>query len=86
MVKALTLQLITKSIKRYFFIFKDEYQNAVEAVKWATDYFLKCHVKKDEFYGQVGDFFIDHQYWGRPEELNTSRPAYKIDRDHPGED
>lgn len=54
------------------------------AIKWATDYFIKCHVSKYVFYGQVGDFSVDHAFWGRPEELNTTRPAYKIDSDHPG--
>lgn len=55
-----------------------------KAIKWATDYFIKCHVSEFVFYGQVGDFSVDHTYWGRPEELNTTRPAYKIDPDHPG--
>ncbi|KAL2742032.1 endoglucanase E-4-like isoform X2 [Vespula maculifrons] len=57
-----------------------------KAIKWATDYFIKCHVSEFVFYGQVGDFSVDHTYWGRPEELNTTRPAYKIDPDHPGSD
>lgn len=55
-----------------------------KAIKWATDYFIKCHVSEYVFYGQVGDFSLDHTFWGRPEELNTTRPAYKIDPDHPG--
>ncbi|XP_043788423.1 endoglucanase E-4-like [Apis laboriosa] len=57
-----------------------------KAIKWATDYFIKCHVSEYVFYGQVGDFSLDHTFWGRPEELNTTRPAYKIDPDHPGSD
>ncbi|KAH0954891.1 hypothetical protein HN011_010820 [Eciton burchellii] len=57
-----------------------------KTVKWATDYFIKCHVSENVFYGQVGDFSIDHTFWGRPEELNTPRPAYKIDAEHPGSD
>ncbi|XP_046979355.1 endoglucanase E-4-like [Schistocerca americana] len=61
-------------------------QYAVDAVKWATDYFIKCHVAPTELYGQVGDFDLDHKYWGRPEELNMSRPAFKIDAQHPGSD
>lgn len=69
--------------RRYVFV-SGEYETAVDAVKWATDYFLKCHVSKNEFYGQVGDFYIDHKYWGRPEEMNMTRPAYKIDPEHPG--
>ncbi|XP_043485242.1 endoglucanase E-4-like [Leptopilina heterotoma] len=57
-----------------------------KAVKWSTDYFIKCHVNETTFYGQVGDFTLDHKFWGRPEDLNTSRPAFKIDTEHPGSD
>ncbi len=60
-------------------------EEAVAAVRWAADYFMRCHVSPDELYGQVGDFSLDHRFWGRPEELNMTRPAYKIDREHPGE-
>lgn len=66
------------------FCFADQYQEVLEAIKWANDYFIKCHVSPDEFYGQVGDFSIDHDYWGRPEDMNMTRPSYKIDRNHPG--
>lgn len=59
-------------------------QVADQALRWAADYFIKCHVAPDELYGQVGDFSLDHRYWGRPEELDMTRPAYKIDREHPG--
>ncbi|KAK5637982.1 hypothetical protein RI129_012277 [Pyrocoelia pectoralis] len=64
----------------------DQYHHVLTALKWATDYFLKSHVSPYELYGQVGDFSIDHKYWGRPEELNMTRPAYKIDTKHPGAD
>lgn len=56
----------------------------MNAIKWSTDYFIKCHVSEHEFYGQVGDFDIDLKYWGRPEDMNMSRPAHKIDEEHPG--
>jgi hypothetical protein len=59
---------------------------ALSAIKWAGDYFIKCHVSPNELYGQVGDFNLDHTFWGRPEDLNMSRPAYKIDTQHPGSD
>jgi hypothetical protein len=26
----------------------------LDAIKWGTDYFIKCHVSANEFYGQVG--------------------------------
>ncbi|XP_069681404.1 endoglucanase E-4-like [Periplaneta americana] len=60
--------------------------DARKAVKWATDYFLKCHISANEFYGQVGQTHADHQYWGRPEDMTIDRPAYKIDTLHPGSD
>lgn len=63
-----------------------QYKECLSALKWATDYFIKCHVGPNEFYGQVGSFETDHTYWGRPEELNMTRPAYKIDAEHPGSD
>ena len=46
-----------------------------DAVKWGTDYFIKCHVSPNEFYGQVGDGHIDHAWWGRPEDMTMERPG-----------
>lgn len=63
-----------------------EWKNVLSALRWATDYFIKCHVSPNELYGQVGDFQLDHTFWGRPEDLNMTRPAYKIDAQHPGSD
>ncbi|XP_060533137.1 endoglucanase E-4-like [Cylas formicarius] len=62
------------------------YNDTLDAIKWGTDYFLKCHVSSHELYGQVGDFTSDHAYWGRPEEMTMDRPAFKIDELHPGTD
>ena len=30
----------------------------LDSVKWGTDYFIKCHVSQDEFYGQVCMRFV----------------------------
>ena len=38
------------------------------------------------FYGQVGDPFLDHGYWGAPEDMRLGRPAYKVDPANPGSD
>ena len=63
---------------------------ALDAIKWGTDYFLKAHVTEggttQAFYGQVGNGDADHNYWGSPEEMTMARPAYKIDANHPGSD
>ncbi|XP_075218720.1 uncharacterized protein LOC142323236 [Lycorma delicatula] len=63
-----------------------EWKNALNALRWATDYFIKCHVSPNELYGQVGDFSLDHTFWGRPEDMNMTRPIYKISTEHPGSD
>ncbi|XP_030747548.1 uncharacterized protein LOC115876022 [Sitophilus oryzae] len=63
-----------------------EYESVLDIIKHGTDYFMKCHVSPNELYGQVGDFKTDHKYWGRPEEMNISRPAYKINETNPGTD
>ncbi len=71
-----------------------EYRDAYEAsgeldymldcIRWATDYFLKCHTGPYEFYGQVGNGQEDHGYWGRPEDMTLTRPAYKLTANNPG--
>nr|CAD7200439.1 unnamed protein product [Timema douglasi] len=68
------------------YISAGQFNHGLNALKWSADYFIKCHVSPNELYGQVGDFNLDHEFWGRPEELNMSRPAYKIDAQHPGSD
>ena len=61
-----------------------------DAVKWGTDYFIKCNTGYDtgeyEFYGQVGNGDFDHSSWSRPEEMPDWRPSYKIDASNPGSD
>jgi hypothetical protein len=58
--------------------------NGRKAVKWATEYFIKAHTATNEIYGQVGRGDLDHAYWGRPEDMTMSSPAFKIDTSNPG--
>ena len=30
-----------------------EWQNAIDQIKWVTDYLIKCHTGPTEFWGQV---------------------------------
>ena len=81
----------------------DEYQDAyakvgqldeaLDAVRWGTDYFLNAYDDKgtattadDVFYGQVGNGQADHSYWGPPETMTMDRPSYQIDAQNPGSD
>ena len=57
-----------------------QYQYALDSIRWATGYFIKCHPDMYELnlYGQVGDGNVDHSCWGRPEDMTMKRPAFKI--------
>ena len=63
---------------------------ALDAIRWGTDYFLKAHVSNNQgtqaLWGQVGDGHADHAYWGPAEQMDMDRPAFKIDRQNPGSD
>ncbi|XP_011101037.1 endoglucanase 6 [Sesamum indicum] len=63
-----------------------ELGHALDAVKWGTDYLIKAHPEPYVLYGEVGDGNTDHYCWQRPEDMTTSRAAYKIDPSHPGSD
>ncbi|GLT55201.1 hypothetical protein SLA2020_283440 [Shorea laevis] len=63
-----------------------EQWNAVKAVKWGADYLLKVTAVPDVVYVQVGDAYSDHNCWERPEDMDTLRTVYKVDRAHPGSD
>ncbi|AQK68595.1 Endoglucanase 5 precursor [Zea mays] len=61
-----------------------ELAHALQAIKWGTDYFVKAHTAPAELWAQVGDGDSDHYCWQRPEDMTTSRRAYKVDAEHPG--
>ncbi|CAL4978629.1 unnamed protein product [Urochloa decumbens] len=61
-----------------------ELGHAMDAVKWGTDYFIKAHPEPNVLYGEVGDGDSDHDCWQRPEDMTTSRQAYRLDPQHPG--
>jgi endoglucanase len=55
-----------------FYEFRSEYEETgqdewlLRAVKWATDYFIRCHPEPNTFLYSVGSD-KDHNYWGPPE-------------------
>uniref|UniRef100_J3KXQ6 Endoglucanase n=1 Tax=Oryza brachyantha TaxID=4533 RepID=J3KXQ6_ORYBR len=63
-----------------------ELGHAVEAIKWGTDYFVKAHPEPNVLYAEVGDGDSDHNCWQRPEDMTTSRQAYRLDPQNPGSD
>uniref|UniRef100_A0A7N0ZXD2 Endoglucanase n=1 Tax=Kalanchoe fedtschenkoi TaxID=63787 RepID=A0A7N0ZXD2_KALFE len=63
-----------------------EMGHALEAIKWGTDYFIKAHTSPNVLWAEVGDGDTDHYCWQRPEDMTTSRKAYKVDESKPGSD
>ncbi|EPS70202.1 hypothetical protein M569_04556, partial [Genlisea aurea] len=61
-----------------------EFRHAIAAVKWGTDYFIKAHAAPRQLWIQVGEGEMDHQCWQRPEDMTTSRRAFKVDDQNPG--
>jgi len=71
-------------------VYQDAYKDSdalsylFNSLRWATTYLIRAHPKRYELIVMVGDPKKDHSFWGRPEELNMKRPAYKIDKKNPG--
>lgn len=63
-----------------------ELAHALEAIKWGTDYFVKAHTSPNVLWAEVGDGDTDHYCWQRPEDMTTSRQAYRVDESNPGSD
>ena len=47
-------------------------------IRWANDYFIKCHTAPNEYYYQVGSGSSDHAWWGPAEVMQMVRPSYKV--------
>jgi hypothetical protein len=69
---------------------KDAYESsgqldyALDNIKWANDYFIKCHTDTNEYYYQVGSGSADHAWWGPAEVMQMERPSYKVTESSPG--
>ncbi|EEE65446.1 hypothetical protein OsJ_20810 [Oryza sativa Japonica Group] len=85
---AFTVTMLSWSLLEYGADVADagELAHALDAIKWGTDYFIKAHTKPHELWAEVGDGDTDHYCWQRPEDMTTSRQAYKVDRRRPGSD
>ncbi|MBW4532318.1 MAG: glycoside hydrolase family 9 protein [Pleurocapsa minor HA4230-MV1] len=68
-----------------------QFDDLLQAVKWGTDYFLKCNETNGSsttrFWVQVGDA-NDHNFWVPPEQIDqkTARPSFAVDANKPGSD
>ncbi|XP_020242693.1 endoglucanase 11-like [Asparagus officinalis] len=60
------------------------YYDAGDHVKFGLP--IKAHTSPNVLWAEVGDGDTDHYCWQRPEDMTTSRKAYKIDAENPGSD
>ncbi|EPS68604.1 endo-1,4-beta-glucanase, partial [Genlisea aurea] len=81
---AFTTTMLSWSVIEFGGVMKGELQNAKQAIKWATDYLLKATAYPDTIFVQVGDAAKDHACWERPEDMDTPRTVFKIDKNSPG--
>ena len=44
---------------KYGYIAAGQYRELLKAIKWGMDYLIKCHISKNELYGQVSHRTID---------------------------
>ncbi|CAC5367752.1 E3.2.1.4 [Mytilus coruscus] len=86
--QASAVTLLTWGLLQY----KDAYNasgqldDMYDCVRWSLEWLLKCHTGKNELYIQVGDGNLDHNFWGRPEDMTMDRPSFKVTSDKPGSD
>uniref|UniRef100_A0A1J3J5E4 Endoglucanase n=1 Tax=Noccaea caerulescens TaxID=107243 RepID=A0A1J3J5E4_NOCCA len=83
---AFTTTMLSWSVIEFGGLMKSELPNAKAAIRWATDYLLKATSRPDTIYVQVGDANKDHSCWERPEDMDTLRSVFKVDKNTPGSD
>uniref|UniRef100_A0A7C9A5Q8 Endoglucanase n=1 Tax=Opuntia streptacantha TaxID=393608 RepID=A0A7C9A5Q8_OPUST len=81
---AFTTTMLSWSVIEFGGLMKQELQHAKQAIRWGTDYLLKATAHPDTIYVQVGDAVKDHACWERPEDMDTPRSVFKIDKNSPG--
>ncbi|KAJ6297187.1 hypothetical protein OIU78_022837 [Salix suchowensis] len=84
---AFTTTMLSWSSLEYGKRMGPELANARAAIRWATDYLLKCATATPgKLYVGVGDPNVDHKCWERPEDMDTSRTVYSVSASSPGSD
>ncbi|CAN8295868.1 unnamed protein product [Cochlearia groenlandica] len=64
----------------------DDLPFAKDALRWSTDFLLKATSHPHTIFVQVGDPNMDHACWERPEDMDTPRSVFKVDKNNPGSD
>ncbi|GMY07780.1 endoglucanase 8 [Fagus crenata] len=81
---AFTVTTLAWSVIEFGQSMGSEQQNALDAVRWGSDYLLKSTSVPDVVVGVVGDPNGDHSCWERPEDMDTPRTTYVVNKTSPG--
>ncbi|XP_059625474.1 endoglucanase 8-like isoform X2 [Cornus florida] len=81
---AYTTTMLAWSVLEFGRFMGSDQQHAVDALRWATDYFLKATNIPGVVYVQVGEPYGDHNCWERPEDMDTPRNSYLVNETNPG--
>ncbi|XP_073020782.1 endoglucanase 8-like [Primulina eburnea] len=81
---AFTTTMLAWSVIEYGRSMGPDLGHAMEAVRWSTDYFLKCTSVPGVVFAGVGDPNADHNCWQRPEDMQTPRTVYAVSEKAPG--
>ncbi|KAF5731079.1 putative endo-1 4-beta-glucanase [Tripterygium wilfordii] len=81
---AFSTTMLAWSVLEFGKFMDSDRQYALEAIRWATDYFLKATSVPGFVYVQVGDPYGDHNCWERPEDMDTPRTPYAVSKNFPG--
>ncbi|XP_054816967.1 endoglucanase 4-like [Prosopis cineraria] len=63
---------------------ESDLQNALEAIRWGSDYFVQATRIHNLVVAQIGEPYGDHDCWERPEDTDTPRNTYVLTPDKPG--
>ncbi|XP_068647567.1 endoglucanase 3 [Aristolochia californica] len=84
---AFTTTMLSWSTLEYGKRMGAQLNNAHTAIRWATNYLLKCATATPgKLYVGVGDPNGDHHCWERPEDMDTPRTVYSVSASNPGSD
>ncbi|CAJ1934321.1 unnamed protein product [Sphenostylis stenocarpa] len=81
---AFTTTMLAWSVVEFGDSMGSELKNALDAIRWGADYFIKATKFPDKVVAVVGDPVQDHDCWERPEDMDTPRTTYYVTQNKPG--
>ncbi|KAG2398261.1 Endoglucanase 1 [Vigna angularis] len=76
--------MLAWSVIEFGDLMDSELKNALDAIRWGTDYLMKATKNPYLIVAQVGDPNADHDCSERPEDMDTPRTSYFLTKQKPG--